>query len=486
MALLSISASAIAAVDGAAAGGAAVGGAAVAGASSCPAMETAQAPVKDHAVKEHLQNHYKFYGFVRNYMAYDSREAVAGTGDLFFYLPKDRKLNDLGDDLNRKNSFRFLSLTSRVGVDVSGYQIGRTSIGAKIEADFYAGLSGVTGTATMRLRQAFLTLGWKDLPVPGGKTASVNLKMGQAWHPLAADLCPVFTLESGAPFGPFSRTPQLTMDANLGEHFTLTASAIWQMQYTSAGPDGQSANYIKYGCTPEGYLGATLKFGGWMARAGVDILSIKPRTTGTIKYKDETGAEKTTTAKVSDRITTASPFVYMQYVKGKLALKAKTIYASAGEHYNIQGGYGITKKFEGLGEDGHYEYAPTHSSSTWFTVSYGKKWAPMLMVGYYKNFGTSEDLYNPGNDGKVLESDFYFSKNSFKNLNQLYRICPALICNFGKLSIGLDYEFSGAQFGTPEKDQTTGKTYYNTRALATEDLHWVHSHRVQCMVKFTF
>ena len=108
------------------------------------------------------------------------------------------------------------------------------------------------------------------------------------------------------------------------------------------------------------------------------------------------------------------------------------------------------------------------------------------MVGYYKNFGTSEDLYNPANDGKVLESDFYFSKNSFKNLNQLYRICPALICNFGKLSIGLDYEFSGAQFGTPEKDQTTGKTYYNARALATEDLHWVHSHRVQCMVKFTF
>ena len=161
MALLSISASAIAAVDGAA-----VGGAAVAGASSCPAMETAQAPVKENAVKEHLQNHYKFYGFVRNYMAYDSREAVAGTGDLFFYLPKDRKLNDLGDDLNRKNSFRFLSLTSRVGVDVSGYQIGRTSIGAKIEADFYAGLSGVTGTATMRLRQAFLTLGWKDLPIP--------------------------------------------------------------------------------------------------------------------------------------------------------------------------------------------------------------------------------------------------------------------------------------------------------------------------------
>ena len=487
MALLSVSASAIAAVGGDAASGQA-------------SADEVRTSTPGGAVKEHLQNHYKFYGFVRNYMTYDSRESVAGTGDLFFYLPKDRNLNtDTGEDLNQKNSFRFLAITSRVGVDVSGYQLGRTAIGAKIEADFYAGLSGVTGTATLRLRQAYLTLGWKDLPLSGGKRANVGLKIGQAWHPMAADLCPVFTLESGTPFGPFSRTPQLTVDAALGDHFVLTASALWQMQYTSTGPDGASANYMKYGCTPEAYLGATLKFGGWLARVGVDVLSIKPRTTGSGGfYETPDGAAepvwKSTTVKVSDRITTASPFVYMQYVKGKLALKAKTIYAQAGEHFNIQGGYGITKKFEGEGEDGHYEYTPTRSSSSWFTVSYGKKWMPMLMLGYYQNFGTAADLYSATGDGMVSETDFYFSKNSFKNLNRLYRICPALICNFGKLSLGLDYEFSGAQFGTPKEVKSTGadgkttitKYYYNSRGLAKDGLHWVHSHRVQCMVKFTF
>lgn len=486
MALLSISASAIAAVGGD-------------GASEPARVKDAKVDSKGGAVKEHLQSHYKFYGFVRNYMTYDSRESVAGTGDLFFYLPKDRSLKDAGEDLNQKNSFRFLAITSRVGVDVSGYQLGRTEMGAKIEADFYAGLSGVTGTATLRLRQAYLTLGWKDLPISGGHRANVGLKIGQAWHPMAADLCPVFTLESGTPFGPFSRTPQLTMDAALGEHFVLTASALWQMQYTSTGPDGASANYMKYGCTPEAYLGATLKFGGWLARVGLDVLSIKPRTTGSGGfYETPDGAAepvwKSTTVKVSDRITTASPFVYMQYVKGKLALKAKTIYAQAGEHFNIQGGYGIAKKFEGKGEDGHYEYTPTRSSSSWFTVSYGKKWAPMLMLGYYQNFGTAADLYSATGDGMVSETDFYFSKNSFKSLNRLYRICPALICNFGKLSIGLDYEFSGAQFGTPKEVKSMGadgkttitKYYYNSRGLAKDGLHWVHSHRVQCMVKFTF
>ena len=75
-------------------------------------------------VKEHLQNHFKFYGFIRNFFAFDTRESTAGTGDLFYYLPKDQKLNELGDDLNAMPSFRFLALTSRLGVDVSGYQVG--------------------------------------------------------------------------------------------------------------------------------------------------------------------------------------------------------------------------------------------------------------------------------------------------------------------------------------------------------------------------
>ena len=136
---------------------------------------------KDNApVKEHLQNHFKFYGFIRNFFAFDTRESTAGTGDLFYYLPKDQKLNELGDDLNAMPSFRFLALTSRVGVDVSGYQVGSTSFGAKFEADFYSGLSSsatsskINGAAQLRLRQAYVTIGWKDLPMSGDAKAAVS------------------------------------------------------------------------------------------------------------------------------------------------------------------------------------------------------------------------------------------------------------------------------------------------------------------------
>lgn len=33
----------------------------------------------------------KWYGFIRNYAAVDTRESVAGTEDFFYYLPKDEK-----------------------------------------------------------------------------------------------------------------------------------------------------------------------------------------------------------------------------------------------------------------------------------------------------------------------------------------------------------------------------------------------------------
>ena len=125
--------------------------------------------------QEQPQNHFKFYGFIRNYFAFDTRESVSGTGNLFYYLPKDRSMSTAtpSEDMNAIPSFRFLALTSRVGVDVSGYNINNVHFGAKVEADFYSGLSGSTGTATLRLRQAYATVAWKDLMLGGEPKASV-------------------------------------------------------------------------------------------------------------------------------------------------------------------------------------------------------------------------------------------------------------------------------------------------------------------------
>ncbi len=386
----------------------------------------------------------KWYGFVRNYFAYDSRENVAGTEDFFTYLPKDEKIVG-GEDLNELGSFRFSALTSRLGVDVSGYEVEGWKAGARIEADFYAGVSGVSGTALLRMRQAYLTM----------EKGGVNLKIGQAWHPMAADMPDVISLNAGSPFNPFNRSPLVLVDYGLGGGLSLSAAAIWQMQYNSAGPEGQLANYIKYGCTPELYLALNYKAGGFLARAGADLLSIKPRRF------DEAGVKK-----VSDRITTLSPYLYLQYSEGSLMLRAKSTFAQAGEHLNLNGGYGVSA----INPDGSREYTPTRNSSSWLSVRYGKKLQGVLFAGYVKNFGTSEELA----DASLL----YFSKNSFSNLNSLWRLTPTVIYNLGKIQFALEYELTLARYGK------FGSS--DLKALATQDLHSVTNHRLQAMVKYSF
>lgn len=425
------------------------------------------APKKEGAVKQELKNHFKFYGFIRNFFAFDTRESVAGTGDLFYYLPKDVNMNEDGSqDLNEQASFRFLALTTRLGVDVSGYQIGRTKFGAKVETDFYAGLTGSTGTAQLRLRQAYMTIGWDDLRMGDNGKAAVALKIGQAWHPVAADQPHVISLETGAPFNAFSRTPMVLMDASLGRNVMITAGAIWQMQYTSMGPAGSSADYIKYSGVPEMYAGLTLKSNnGFLARVGASLLSIKPRRIG--------GNSDGVTVKVSDRITTVNPYLYLQYTKKNFEVKAKTIYSQAGEHMNLMSGYGISNNSFA---DGHYEYTPLQTSSTWASISYGKKWQVMLMGGYIKNLGTVDELVN--NNGVVDPEDFYFSKNGYKNLNSMWRVIPAVAYNIGKFTLALEYNYTGVRYGD-------GKSY-SVHGLSEEGLHTVANHRIQMMAKFTF
>ena len=383
---------------------------------------------------------FKWYGFIRNYAVADTRESIYGTEDFFYYVPKDIKMVN-GTDLNAQKTFAFAAITSRIGLDVTGYEVSGWNVGAKLEADFYAGVSGVTGTALLRLRQAYVTLS------KGGFSA----KIGQAWHPMAADMPHVFSLNTGAPFGPFSRTPEVVLEGKLSDSVTLTGALLWQMQYTSFGPEGASANYMKYSGIPELYLGLSYKANGFTGRVGVDMLSIRPR------HNDGT-------RKVSDRITTVSPFIYLEYTKNLFSIKAKSIYAQAGEHMNLNGGYGVSA----VNSDGSWSYSPTRNSSTWVSLSYGKKLQGVLFGGYVRNFGTKD----------ALVGDLYFSKNSFSNMRQMYRIAPELIYNLGKVAFGLEYEMTSVQYGS--------FGFADVYGLANENIHWVANHRLQLMVKYTF
>jgi len=450
-----------------------------------PAIAQEAKQEKKETAKSHLKQHFKPYGFIRNYFTYDSRESWSGTGDLYNYQPKDVNLNEYGDDLNAQSTFRFLSLTTRIGLNIVDYKWRNTEFSGKIEADFYAGLAtkgsgthSLSGVAQFRLRQAYLSLGWDSLPMLNSKAyARVDLTIGQTWHPMAADLCDAIALNSGAPFGPFNRSPQVKLDARLGKYFTLTAAGLWQMQYLSIGPDGQSAEYIAYSKTPEAYLGLSVHDKGFLMRVGADVLSIRPRHLGTVA---DATLGKDVTVKVKDRITTASPFIYLQYKKGEFSIKAKSIFAEAGEHMNMNGGYGV----KAVNADGSWVYTPTRTSTTWLSIVYGGKVGPqedkhpqklqgILFGGYVHNLGTKEALAtNP--DGSLI--GYYYPRS--KSMNQMWRLSPTLLWTIGKFQLGCEYEITSVRYGDGKINATNG--------LSENGLHWVTNHRVQLMTKYNF
>ena len=101
---------------------------------------------QDKAVKAEI------YGFVRNYFTYDSRSCVQSNEGLFNMLPNDVNPGMNGQDLYAIPSVRFLSMTTRFGLNVTGPEIWGAKSTGKIESDFCGASSGTA--FNLRIRHA--------------------------------------------------------------------------------------------------------------------------------------------------------------------------------------------------------------------------------------------------------------------------------------------------------------------------------------------
>jgi len=404
--------------------------------------------------QEEKPAHFKLYGFIRNYMTADTRAVNAGTEDLYYYMPKGhdyRNANsDIAFDANEGFNWRFVSLTTRLGLDVSGYKFGTMGVSGKVEADFY-NLSG--SVPILRLRQAFMKLSWDNSPV--------SLTLGQTWHPMAADMPHMNNLETGAPFNPFNRSPQLTLDYKAGD-FTFTASLLYLNHYLPTGPAGKTKDYYKYGL-PELYAGVTYKSGKFMGKLGVDMQNLRPTRTIAATWVNSPNA----TAQVSSLFTTISPFIFLQYTDGKFQLRAKSILAQSGEHMNLLSGYGMAS-IEPDGGKAKITYTPMQDWASFVSFSYGKKVQAMCMLGYMKQLGTTKD---------VLSGYFWMNNSADERIQQAFRATPTVAWNIGKFTLSLEYNLTAAEFGSGVRD---------ARGMYTGDKEWILNHRFICMTKFNF
>ena len=419
---------------------------------------------------------FKFYGFVRNYACYDTRESYTSNSEQFYYMPKDIKLDANGEDLNAQDNIMLLSITTRLGLNVNGLKFLGSKTSAKIEADF-AGFG--TSNTVLRIRQAYAKMDWEHSKV----------LVGQAWHPAMGDMMPdVFSLETGAPFTPFSRTPQIRYDYET-KNVKLTATALYQFQYTSYGPNGASFDYARNAIVPEMYFQGTIKSGGFMMGLGVDVLTLKPRTQYNVTEKtivntpvvDANGnpvlditteepmyvqstKEITKAYKSNDQLMiSVTPTLFASYKKGNWGVKGRVTYAQNAAHMSMISGYAVTEKLE----NGDWKYSSINSIGGWVDATYKlnlKKgyFTFCCFAGYTKNLGCMNEI----------KGDIYMRGE--KNMDYMWRVAPSILYTHNAMQIGVEYNPTTVGYGKPDSK-------YNM-----SDVHAVTNHRICAMLKYNF
>lgn len=388
------------------------------------------------------------YGFIRNYFTYDSRSCVQSNEGLFNMLPNDIKPGVNGQDLNAIPSVRFLSMTTRFGMNFSGPEIWGAKSSAKFESDF-CGASSSTAF-NLRIRQAYTKLVWEH----------GDLLVGQAWHPLSGDLLPeVFSLATGAPFNPFNRSPQVRYNYTPVKGLTFTASALYQYQYGSVGLDGKTSNtYSRNALVPELFVGMTAKGEHLTGGFGVDASTIAPRV-----------IDEQNQARVHERLTSYSAMVFGSLKVDYLTVRAKAVYGQNTSHMMQPTGFGVVEYATDFSRD----YDPMQMGSAWMTMMYGKKLRYGFFAGWLKNYGSVGMKYI---ETPVVRNN--------KGLDEAFRFSPIVTYKINNMQIGLEYEHTAASYGDYKIDMNESPKEYTDGTVI--NTHWVANNRICMMLKYDF
>lgn len=365
------------------------------------------------------------YGFVRNYISYDTRQCMTLAGDIFNIMPMDEQLNALGEDLNATPRTVFIAFSSRFGFDVEGPTILGAASSAKLEADF-VGFS-VTNMV-FRVRHAYLQLAWK-------KNALI---VGQTWHPSFQVTPSISGYGAGAPFATASRMPQIQFKQRLGNSWDATLAAIFQHTDSSYGPDGKTYQYARWNLWPEGYASIKREGEYFTFGAGVSVLSLMPRRQSTaireVIAEDGTVKTEAVQVMVNDRVMGVTPEFFADYKYGRFNLKGKVVYAQNASHLQMASGFGATAYDPATGS---YEYAPLRSLITWVNATYGQTVRGGILLGYSNQLGAKKDF---------LSTDDFWMFGA-KNADYIYRIAPSVIYTVKNLELGIEGDYTVVGYG---------------------------------------
>lgn len=367
----------------------------------------------------------QFKGFIKSDYWYDSRQVVAAREDLFLIYPAHEKPDLNGDDINARPIFNYSPITSRL----TGVITGPDAFGAKTSGVLEADFSGVTNDDIngFRLRHAYGKLRWEKS----------ELLFGQYWHPIfVLDVFPnVISLNTGAPFQPFVRNPQISFTRYFNK-FNLSLAFISQRDNASLGPKSptdpssvQSPIFMRNSLVPNTHLQLQYKNQHYIWGLAADCKVLQPRLETSKKIK------------TNEKVNSYAFMAYLKYSKDDFLFSAKTIYGQNLTEHLMMGGYAVRTRDSLTNAE---TYTPSNNFNIWSFLSYGKAVRLGVYGGFSKNFGTTHE--NIGT---------YYSRGYAKDVNldidYLYRIAPSISFVSNTVQISTELEYTAAAYGTPDK-----------------------------------
>ncbi|MFV0593124.1 MAG: hypothetical protein ACK5M7_17255 [Draconibacterium sp.] len=353
-------------------------------------------------------------GFVRNDFIYDTHRNVDACDHLLDFFPTKPVYDASGNDLEAVGAAQFLNTFSRIGSRFSGLEMGKVQVSAYIEFDF----TGGANIPALRLRHAYTQFEWPES----------KLLFGRTWHPLFIEKVYPSTLNenTGLPFQVFNRSPQLRFTHQLNKNLNMILAAVYQFDYANTGLDGKSYHYQRDAVWPN--LHAQFQYFDqyWVAGAGADWKTIQPRTStiGT------SGIYKTT-----EKLSTIALIAYLKFTRGKLELKAKSMFGQNVCENLLPSGYAVASIDENTGKE---TYTPFNHLYNWINFTYGKEWKFGFYAGMLTNYGTT----------KNVEGTIYGFATDTKNM---YKLSPQLIYNYKNFMFGVEISLTTVAYGENNK-----------------------------------
>ncbi|MEI6346894.1 MAG: hypothetical protein WCP69_03000 [Bacteroidota bacterium] len=406
----------------------------------------------------------KFGGFVREDAIFDTRQVEQLREGMFLFYPLNTRLDKAGDDINARSSFNLFA----IGARLSGAITGPDAFGAKtsglLEGEFFGATNA--NINTLRLRHAFVKLNW----------SKTELLVGQTWHALFTEECVPNTLNfnTGSPFQPFNRSPQVRIKQSLGNHFKLTFSTVTQRDFTSTGPAGAGYQYLANAATPEFTLG---------------ISYTKPKTDssaligfGLVGEYKVLQPRLVTDSNVcsTQKIETFGASAYFQIETKRMGLKVKATYGENLYDQLMLGGYAI-RNYEIKPADGDWQYTSIACGAIWgdLFVNFGKANLGFF-GGYTQNFGANNNIYSWTSFSSTTDNPFY---SRGVNIAYVCRMSPRISYTIGKVKIGLEYDYTLAAYGN--KLNSLG-VIVKTADDPTAKITQVANSRILGMIQYNF